>query len=608
MKTILVMPVKNEEWILEKNLSCASLWADSVIIADQDSTDKTLEIIKKFPKVVVIRNEAKFHTSTVRKMLLDEARKIEGNNLILSFDADEIPTADIIEDLEKIKAQLRPGQALELQWLNLWRSPMQYRDDESVWSNSWKVFGFVDDRKMSYEQVGSINDHTSRVPLKAHESIVRLDFPKVLHYQFADWNRMMSKQCRYRLTEFLIDGSFISTIKINHRYYHTKNEKNVRYSPVLSEWIDRYESNGANLRNIYSRASLNWFDLEIISNFNKFGCKKFRWLDIWDIDWQGKATLSVEPNIELGGCANIFDPRNALIKFYHSVLQKVIDYDSFAYKILTIVKKKKVMFFLRKLFFYSKNKINIYRFKILQKLESKNKIFNCKEFIAAQSTGDRNDQFITIFNDGYKIKSKVGELNTVTETCILEDYQKFKELAIKQGDVIFDVGAHVGSFSVYAAMKGAKVFAFEPCKENYMALLDNIKINNLEGKITPFNYGVGGRNETKQLGISESNSGGHSLLAGSDQSELVNLKNISTIRAELNLTKVDLLKIDIEGGEYDLFESMKDSDYEFFDKIVGEYHTSWNHPELDYTSIEKMLKKYYTTTKRYFPYYFYAIK
>ena len=76
MKKIVLMPVKNEDWILEYSLSCASLWADHIIVADQTSTDRTPEICRKFEKVIYVKNHAEFHSSNVRKLLLDEARKV----------------------------------------------------------------------------------------------------------------------------------------------------------------------------------------------------------------------------------------------------------------------------------------------------------------------------------------------------------------------------------------------------------------------------------------------------------------------------------------------------------------------------------------------------
>jgi glycosyltransferase involved in cell wall biosynthesis len=76
MKKIVLMPVKNEDWILEYSLSCASLWADYIIVADQNSTDRTPEICKNFDKVIYIKNDSQFHSGAVRRLLLEEARKI----------------------------------------------------------------------------------------------------------------------------------------------------------------------------------------------------------------------------------------------------------------------------------------------------------------------------------------------------------------------------------------------------------------------------------------------------------------------------------------------------------------------------------------------------
>ena len=42
-KLIVITPVKNESWILEKFLTFTSLWADYIIIADQNSTDNSIE-------------------------------------------------------------------------------------------------------------------------------------------------------------------------------------------------------------------------------------------------------------------------------------------------------------------------------------------------------------------------------------------------------------------------------------------------------------------------------------------------------------------------------------------------------------------------------------
>jgi FkbM family methyltransferase len=52
--------------------------------------------------------------------------------------------------------------------------------------------------------------------------------------------------------------------------------------------------------------------------------------------------------------------------------------------------------------------------------------------------------------------------------------------------VLWDIGANVGCYSLYAAKKGAQVYAFEPCASNYYLLCQNIAINKLVDKISAF--------------------------------------------------------------------------------------------------------------------------
>lgn len=97
MKKIVLTPTKNEEWIIELFLKITSLFADHIIIADQFSTDKTVEIAKKFPKVIIIENDNTEYDEQYRqKLLIDKARSLfPGNNLLLALDADEIITAAV---------------------------------------------------------------------------------------------------------------------------------------------------------------------------------------------------------------------------------------------------------------------------------------------------------------------------------------------------------------------------------------------------------------------------------------------------------------------------------------------------------------------------------
>lgn len=51
---------------------------------------------------------------------------------------------------------------------------------------------------------------------------------------------------------------------------------------------------------------------------------------------------------------------------------------------------------------------------------------------------------------------------------------------MKEGEVMYDIGANIGSYSVLAGVKGVKVFSFEPEAENYSLLVKNLHLNGIE--------------------------------------------------------------------------------------------------------------------------------
>lgn len=52
---------------------------------------------------------------------------------------------------------------------------------------------------------------------------------------------------------------------------------------------------------------------------------------------------------------------------------------------------------------------------------------------------------------------------------------------LDEGDVLWDVGANIGLYSLFAALvRGARVVAFEPGAANYWIMNENIRVNNLQ--------------------------------------------------------------------------------------------------------------------------------
>ncbi len=80
---------------------------------------------------------------------------------------------------------------------------------------------------------------------------------------------------------------------------------------------------------------------------------------------------------------------------------------------------------------------------------------------------------------------------------------------LKSSDVLWDVGANVGIYTVYAALiAGAKVVAIEPGAANYWTLCNNIQLNRLDRRVTTLCMALGDEHKCADLFLSSTQSGG----------------------------------------------------------------------------------------------------
>jgi len=164
-------------------------------------------------------------------------------------------------------------------------------------------------------------------------------------------------------------------------------------------------------------------------------------------------------------------------------------------------------------------------------------------------------------NNKYKVKFIDAITTGLFENFYIQQYNT--EI---QGDVI-DIGANIGDSAIYFALKGASyVYAFEPLPAVYKIALQNIKLNNLEDKITLINAAVGSKEGTVKVpsSINIQESEGYSITNHGDvEVPLLSFNNIIKISKD-----PDLLKIDCEGCEADIIFSTELD----FNKIFVESH------------------------------------
>ena len=277
MKTIILMTVKNEEWIIDTTLSILSQISDEIIIADNNSSDETINIIEKY-KVNIIENNSTTPSNIIRWDLLDSARQNFGkSNLILCIDADEFVTPKLFWKYKKNILNNPGGTIFSSQWVQVWRDVNKYRSDDSVWNpkTNIKPYMFLDNGIVDYVREPLLIDHTSRVPELNINNKKILKFP-LIHLQFANWKRAQIKQLWYQCIE-VSNGADVE--EVNNKYKSSSNEKNISYKNLKSSWK----------KGIYIPESIqsteisnSWYINQIKEMVDSFGKKIFENLEIWN--------------------------------------------------------------------------------------------------------------------------------------------------------------------------------------------------------------------------------------------------------------------------------------------------------------------------------------
>lgn len=142
---------------------------------------------------------------------------------------------------------------------------------------------------------------------------------------------------------------------------------------------------------------------------------------------------------------------------------------------------------------------------------------------------------------------------------------KWIDSYVKKDDVLFDIGANVGAYSLYAAsVIGSRVYSFEPSPSTFRLLLENIHLNRLSSTITPFNIPLSSSSDMKVFKYSSLSSGAASH-TGLEQSESTNdtisqpvlTTTLDELTTRYNIPQPNHIKIDVDGHELDILKGAR---------------------------------------------------
>jgi len=164
-----------------------------------------------------------------------------------------------------------------------------------------------------------------------------------------------------------------------------------------------------------------------------------------------------------------------------------------------------------------------------------------------------HDMYVIRGNEDYSLYGVYGELDT--ETVKRE---------INKGDIVVDVGASIGYFTlIFARAVGEEghVFAFEPRPERFELLKKNIEINGYDN-VTLEQMAVMDQNGEIEFHYSKSGKTGFKLAISEQEKKILNEKGIAkTIRLEDYfkeknlLNKIKFIKSDVDGPEFSVLKS-----------------------------------------------------
>lgn len=156
-----------------------------------------------------------------------------------------------------------------------------------------------------------------------------------------------------------------------------------------------------------------------------------------------------------------------------------------------------------------------------------------------------------------------------------ETKEMLKYWKIKEGDVVIDAGAHIGSWTLPALAMGAFVYAFEPQEQSVEALKNNIALNQWNDRcilvqkalwdksdeILPYYWPVSIPHRFAKTG----------WIVSRTEGEVLTITLDDCVKQE-GIQKIDWLKIDVDGSEVFLLDGAQESIKRFKPKILIAKH------------------------------------
>lgn len=228
---------KPNKTMLEQCLDRVSQISDFIIVVDNGSDDGSLDVYKKYDKIILVKNNKNLSFSDYRdrKYLINEAKKTESKWMMM-IDGDEVFEDRAVEWIREFaEKNYNPDKNIRVwfKYINLWRFRTKYRVDKwnsSKFSRMWTLDGL---------KINGADLHSYDITFE-NENITDYTSPfNVIHYGWADWKHRVDKSFRYAVQHAIQH-------KINlyesSRYYVKEDlsESEIVLNDVDPEWLEEF--------------------------------------------------------------------------------------------------------------------------------------------------------------------------------------------------------------------------------------------------------------------------------------------------------------------------------------------------------------------------------
>ncbi|MFH0846034.1 MAG: FkbM family methyltransferase [Patescibacteria group bacterium] len=196
-------------------------------------------------------------------------------------------------------------------------------------------------------------------------------------------------------------------------------------------------------------------------------------------------------------------------------------------------------------------------------------------------------------------KNEFIKKNILNNNLLLDFEGPYEEngVFLEKDDVVIDAGSNIGLFSIFASQQiggGGKIFSFEPIKETGIFLNKNIKTNNITN-IQYLPYALGDINTNINFFVNKDKLVSSSSERQGKNTEIEEVQQItldSFIEKNQTITKIDFIKIDIEGAERKFLDGARNTIQKYKPKIaICTYHLP-DDPEIIESKIKLFVPKY----------------